>query len=310
MQIQYVSIAFAWRGSALPRQRRRNFSAAVRPWATTSSGTTSVSPSATRAERATMAIICAEIRPRSVRACSSEISFSLPSPTRRRARCLGLEVGGAVPGEARGLVRVRLRHRRGEVVVDEQAPDVLVREVADEILDVDAAVPERASVPIWLGDLGLDSDNTLETRLELAHPTPCRRGRSAPRRYLSRRPAPCHYPAAHAARRHPRARRRNRARAHRGDATRARGDRCRLHVGRPAGRRRRDGVGRDAAPSRDARRDQRRRRAQRADHDARSARASAPSTSPCGTSSASTRACGRARRTGACGRATRTSTSS
>ncbi len=39
----------------------------------------SVLPSASRAERATIPIICAEMRPRSVRACSSEISFSFPS---------------------------------------------------------------------------------------------------------------------------------------------------------------------------------------------------------------------------------------
>src|SRR6185437_9091380 len=40
VQIQYVSIALTCLGSASPRQRRRNFSAAVVPCATTSSGTT------------------------------------------------------------------------------------------------------------------------------------------------------------------------------------------------------------------------------------------------------------------------------
>src|ERR671934_1086588 len=78
VQIQYVSIAFTWRGSASPRQRKRNFSAAVSPRATTSSGTGCLCPSAIRAERATIDIICAESRPRSSRACSSEISLSLP----------------------------------------------------------------------------------------------------------------------------------------------------------------------------------------------------------------------------------------
>ena len=85
VQIQYVSIAFTWSGSASPRQRSRNFSAAVSPWATTSSGAGS-RPSATAAERATISIIWAESRPRSWRACSSEISFSFPSfqsPARR-----------------------------------------------------------------------------------------------------------------------------------------------------------------------------------------------------------------------------------
>ena len=46
VQIQYVSIAFTCRGSASPRHRRRNFSAAVCTLATTSSETGSAWPSA------------------------------------------------------------------------------------------------------------------------------------------------------------------------------------------------------------------------------------------------------------------------
>ena len=53
---------------------------------------------------------------------------------------LGLEVGRRVPGQPRRLVRLGLGHRRAEVVVDEEPPDVLVRVVADELDDVDAAV--------------------------------------------------------------------------------------------------------------------------------------------------------------------------
>ena len=44
VQIQYVSIAFTCAGSASPRQRSRNFSAAVVPAATSSSGTDSLVP--------------------------------------------------------------------------------------------------------------------------------------------------------------------------------------------------------------------------------------------------------------------------
>src|SRR5581483_2668479 len=67
----------------------RKRSAAVRPRPTTSSDTVSLLPSARRAERATIDIICAESRPRSSRACSSEISLSLPSfqSPERRAVC-------------------------------------------------------------------------------------------------------------------------------------------------------------------------------------------------------------------------------
>jgi hypothetical protein len=98
VQIQYVSMACTWRGSASPRHRRRNRSAAVSPRATTSSGTASGSPSATRADRATMPIICAESRPRSSRACSSEISFSLPSFHSPASRAVSLcRSAGAFP---------------------------------------------------------------------------------------------------------------------------------------------------------------------------------------------------------------------
>ena len=91
---------------------------------------------------------------------------------------LGLEVGRPVAGQERRLVGLRLGHGRRQVVVDEEAPDVLVRELPDELLDVDPAVAERAAVPVGLGDLRLDGDDALEARLELAHPTPSRRGRS------------------------------------------------------------------------------------------------------------------------------------
>ena len=41
--------------------------------------------------------------------------------------------------------------------------------VADEVLDVDAAVAERAALLVGLGDLGLDGDDALESWLELVH---------------------------------------------------------------------------------------------------------------------------------------------
>jgi hypothetical protein len=44
--------------------------------------------------------------------------------------------------------------------------------VADELLDVDAAIAKNAALAIRLGDLRLDGDDALETRLELAHPSP------------------------------------------------------------------------------------------------------------------------------------------
>ena len=59
----------------------------------------------------------------------------LPLP--RQPRRLGLEVGRRVARQASRLVRLWLGHHGVEVVVDEQPPHVLVRVVADELLDVD-----------------------------------------------------------------------------------------------------------------------------------------------------------------------------
>src|SRR2546422_1002125 len=61
-------------------------------------------------------------------------------PLTGKARGLGLQVGGRVPGQRGRLVRLRLRHRRVKVVVDEQPPDLFIRVMPDELLDVHAAI--------------------------------------------------------------------------------------------------------------------------------------------------------------------------
>ena len=53
--------------------------------------------------------------------------------------------------------------------VDEQAPDLLVGDLADEVLDVDAAVAQRAALAVGLGDLGGEGDDALEAGLDFAH---------------------------------------------------------------------------------------------------------------------------------------------
>src|SRR5215218_3034482 len=84
-------------------------------------------------------------------------------------RGLGLEVGGRVPGEALGLAGLGIAHPGLEAVVHEEAPDLLVVVRADELLDVDAAVAERAALAVGLGDLGLEGDDALESWPELVH---------------------------------------------------------------------------------------------------------------------------------------------
>src|SRR5579862_4543747 len=68
---------------------------------------------------------------------------------------LELAIGG---GEA-GLERL----------VDEKAPDVLERDIADELLDVDAAIAQRAAFAVGLGDLRLDGDDTCKAGNEFVH---------------------------------------------------------------------------------------------------------------------------------------------
>jgi hypothetical protein len=70
-----------------------------------------------------------------------------------------------------------VRHRRREPglerPVHEQPPDLLVGHPADEVLDVDAAIPQRTALPVGLGDLGRERDHALETRLNLRYLGQC-----------------------------------------------------------------------------------------------------------------------------------------
>ena len=56
-----------------------------------------------------------------------------------------------------------------ERLVDEQPPDLLERDVPDEILDVDAAVAQLAAVAVGLCNLCLEGDDAGEAWAELGH---------------------------------------------------------------------------------------------------------------------------------------------
>ena len=109
-----------------------------------------------------------EARARSSRASLvGDVDQRLEAPLRRRA-------SRARPGRRRAGRRSGSRSGCGsaggrpglERAVDEQAPDLLERHVADELLDVDAAVAERAALPVGLGDLGGEGDDALEAGLD------------------------------------------------------------------------------------------------------------------------------------------------
>ena len=84
----------------------------------------------------------------------------------RRGR---LEIGHRTTGANRQRDVLRPGHPGVERIVDEQSPDLLVRLDADELLDVDAPIPERAALPVRLGDLRLEGDDPFEAWPELVH---------------------------------------------------------------------------------------------------------------------------------------------
>ena len=123
-----------------------------------------------------------------------DVDQLLEPPLAAEARGDRLEVGRRLPREvARGVV---LRGRQTGLgrLVDEEAPDLLERHRPDELLDVDAAVAERAAVAIRLGDLGLEGDDALEARLELGHRAPLRSVSGVRRTVPTGRARECHYP--------------------------------------------------------------------------------------------------------------------
>ena len=98
-----------------------------------------------------------------------DVDQLLDAPLGAEPRGHGLEVGRRVPRQAAALVGLGGGQPRREALVDEQAPDLLEAVVADELLDVDAAVAERAALAVGLGDLGLERDDAFESGLEVAH---------------------------------------------------------------------------------------------------------------------------------------------
>ncbi len=75
----------------------------------------------------------------------------------------------------RDVVRLGGREARLVRPVDQQAPDLLEGDPADDLLDVDAAVAEGRPFLVGFGDLGLERDDAFEPVMYLSH-----EGHSAP----------------------------------------------------------------------------------------------------------------------------------
>ncbi len=125
---------------------------------------------APRADCATNESAITDARARSSRACASSMSISARKPhSGAQHRERRLDVDARVAGADRQRVRLGRRQPGRERAVDEQPPDLLERHAPDELLDVDAAVAQRAALPVGLGDLGGEGDDALEAGLDFAH---------------------------------------------------------------------------------------------------------------------------------------------
>ena len=102
----------------------------------------------------------------------------LQAPLGSEHRQAGLHVDARVAGADRQRVGLGRWQARQEGAVDQQAPDVLVGNLADQILDIDTAVAQRAAFFVGLRDLGREGDHAFEAglnfELRFGHFAPCR----------------------------------------------------------------------------------------------------------------------------------------
>src|SRR5690606_41630849 len=81
----------------------------------------------------------------------------------------GLHVDPYVTGVHGDGERLGGRQAGVEGAVDEQAPDVAEGDLAHQILDVDAPVPESAALLVRFGDLRFERDDSFEPGYEVGH---------------------------------------------------------------------------------------------------------------------------------------------
>jgi hypothetical protein len=89
------------------------------------------------------------------------------APLGREHRQRALHVDARIARTDRERIWLGWRQARHVRAVDEQTPYLLERHRADELLDVDAAIAQRAAGAIGLGDLGGEGDDALEAGLHV-----------------------------------------------------------------------------------------------------------------------------------------------
>src|SRR3954469_7096092 len=95
-----------------------------------------------------------------------DVEQLLHAPRRSEGRERALHVDADVTGVHRHRERLRRRQARGEAPVHQTAPDGAVEKPPDKVFDVDAAIAQRGTFLVRLGDLGLESDDAFQTGLE------------------------------------------------------------------------------------------------------------------------------------------------
>ena len=84
-------------------------------------------------------------------------AMALCTSTRMSPECTGIGNGSA--GGRPGLVGA----------VDQQAPDLLERHTADEVVDVDTAIAQRGPFLVGLGDLALERNDAFKSMVHFSH---------------------------------------------------------------------------------------------------------------------------------------------
>ena len=159
-------MACTWRGSASPRQRTRKRSGIELGLVDLGLRNRRAADAARRLrhERERHHGYAREVL---ARLLVGDVDQLREAPLRREHRERRLEVHARVAGAHRQRVRLGRRQAGVVVAVDEQSPDLLVRHVADELLDVDSAIPKRAALAVGLGDRRVERDYSLKSGRDL-----------------------------------------------------------------------------------------------------------------------------------------------
>ena len=115
-----------------------------------------------------------------------DVEQRLVAPDRGEHRQGRLHVDAHVTGVHRDRERLGRRESGTELAVDQEGPDVAEGDLADQVLDVDAAVAQRAAVLVRFGDLRLEGDDAFQAGYEVVGHLACSSARGRRPRLTAR----------------------------------------------------------------------------------------------------------------------------